>query len=129
VQNRIVTYHLLTIFYFNFNLFSEAKTYTSLIILEKDKKVHEKKIQPTKTVGLAGGEKYIVNGIVLKFALDVQKRDDKWIFGGNSRNDGYASKSAGQELLSSDFLGLFSLLFISLIIKSFLTYLFRFLFP
>jgi hypothetical protein len=45
--------------------------------------------------------------MIFKFALDVQiTRNNKWVYGGDSKNDGFASKSAGQELLSSDFLGL-----------------------
>ena len=65
-----------------------AKTYGRIIILERYS--NNKTISPVKIGGLAGGQKYIVNEVLFKFATDTQGIFD---------NDDYAaSKVAGHDL-------------------------------
>jgi len=55
--------------------------------------------------GIAGGEKYIVKGIVFKFAQDkmvVQKPKPLWMYGGDSPNHKLAIKAAGKEFLAME---------------------------
>ena len=47
-----------------------AKTYGRLIISEAETPVEHKTIPPTSIGGFAGGDKYIVNNILFKFAVD-----------------------------------------------------------
>ena len=47
-----------------------AKTYGRIIISEAETPIEFKTIKPTKIGGFAGGDKYIVNNIMFKFAVD-----------------------------------------------------------
>lgn len=69
-----------------------VETYGKIIIAERFLPVSQKSIPPAYYMGgHAGGEKYIVQGILFKFAVD--KND---LYGG----DHYAAKAAGHELKS-----------------------------
>jgi hypothetical protein len=67
----------------------------------------DSKTIPSSNIGLAGGKKYFVpsRGIFIKVALDSQNPNGDWIYGGKSKNDNRALKSASQEFLASDYLG------------------------
>jgi hypothetical protein len=67
-------------------------------------------VQPVNFGGIAGGDKYKYSGILFKFAegrlivfssitlsylVDVALPDESYLYGGKSRRDDYASKSAG----------------------------------
>jgi hypothetical protein len=67
-----------------------AETYGKVIISEINVPVEHKTIKPISIGGQAGGEKYIAQGILFKFALDVGN-----LYGGN---DEYAQKAAGHDL-------------------------------
>eukprot|EP01127_Copromyxa_protea_P020893 TRINITY_DN703_c1_g1_i2.p1 TRINITY_DN703_c1_g1~~TRINITY_DN703_c1_g1_i2.p1 ORF type:complete len:1017 (-),score=227.10 TRINITY_DN703_c1_g1_i2:65-3115(-) len=68
-----------------------AKTYGRIIISEVYQTNEKRTLQPVSIGGLAGGEKFIIESILFKFAIDTEG-----IFGG----DELASyKNAGQELL------------------------------
>lgn len=66
-----------------------AQTYGRVIISELSVPVLNKTIKPTSIGGAAGGEKYVVNGILFKFALDFNG-----IYGGDEN----AAKAAGHDL-------------------------------
>ncbi|ELR11467.1 uncharacterized protein ACA1_122080 [Acanthamoeba castellanii str. Neff] len=66
-----------------------AETYGKIIISELGLPVEKKTIKPVAAGGQAGGEKYIVQGIFFKFALDIFG-----IYGG----DEYAMKAASHDL-------------------------------
>jgi hypothetical protein len=69
-----------------------AQTYGRVIISELSVPIQNKTIRPTSIGGAAGGEKYIVNGILFKFALDFNG-----IYGGDEN----AAKAAGHDLKGS----------------------------
>ncbi|KAH3761583.1 Histidine kinase A [Pelomyxa schiedti] len=69
-----------------------AQSYGKIIIGEKYLPEEAKTIKSARVGGIAGGTKYIVNGILFKFATD-----DKGLFGGD---DYLAAKTAGHELKS-----------------------------
>jgi hypothetical protein len=73
-------------------------TSTRIIIAEKNMKY--KTIIPKDAAGYHGGEKYLHQGIFFKFALDKQlgENGSRWLFGGDTRNDEKAMKSACNEL-------------------------------
>lgn len=79
----------------------KAIMYGRIIIQEYTLPDEQKTIKPLQVGGLAGGEKYAVQGIFFKFTKDVDT-GGFWIYGGLQRNDYLASKSAGQELLSAN---------------------------
>jgi hypothetical protein len=66
-----------------------AETYGRIIISEAYLADHEKTIRPVDLGGRAGGTKYIVQGILFKFALDTE---------GFYSSDEGAAKAAGHEL-------------------------------
>jgi tetratricopeptide (TPR) repeat protein len=68
-----------------------ATTYGKIIISEVYLPATEKTIKPLSGRGIAGGEKYIVNSIMFKFAIDNSN-----LFGGD---DHRASRVAGHDLL------------------------------
>eukprot|EP01125_Pyxidicula_operculata_P016192 TRINITY_DN5543_c0_g1_i1.p1 TRINITY_DN5543_c0_g1~~TRINITY_DN5543_c0_g1_i1.p1 ORF type:complete len:828 (+),score=126.38 TRINITY_DN5543_c0_g1_i1:1-2484(+) len=68
-----------------------SQTYGRIIISEVNLPVAKKQIKPVQIQGFAGGEKYVVNSILFKFAID-----NKGLFGGNELS---AWKQAGQDLL------------------------------
>ncbi|PRP83340.1 hypothetical protein PROFUN_09321 [Planoprotostelium fungivorum] len=70
-----------------------AKTYGKIIISERYLDEEQKTVKPVKFGGLAGGQKYVVNNILFKFAVD----EKNGIFGGD---DAQAAKDqvAGHDL-------------------------------
>lgn len=77
-----------------------AKTYGRIIISEKCVPVAQKTIQPAKAGGIAGGVKYVAQGILFKFAVDTSlSRDDgdaQWMYGLGQRRDDLAGADHGQ---------------------------------
>ena len=72
-----------------------------IIILERYLPVEEKTIKPYKLGGVAGGEKYICQNILFKFAVDVDLSEGQgslWMYGGAHKDDAKAAKSAGHDL-------------------------------
>mmetsp|Transcript_40667 Transcript_40667/g.127234 ORF Transcript_40667/g.127234 Transcript_40667/m.127234 type:complete len:748 (-) Transcript_40667:432-2675(-) len=69
----------------------QAETYARIIISERHLPLREKTIRPDESIGgFAGGQKYLCQNILFKFAVD-----DRGLFGGD---DEPASKFAGHEL-------------------------------
>jgi hypothetical protein len=69
---------------------STAEKYAKIVISEKNLPFEKKTVKPAREIGgIAGGEKYICQGIMLKFALD-----NRGIYG----SDDSAIKSAGHDL-------------------------------
>ena len=68
-----------------------VKTYGRIIISEESVPVEEKTIKPVSIGGIAGGHKFIVQGVLFKFALDSA---------GLYCSDHNAGKAAGHELKS-----------------------------
>lgn len=88
-------------------------TYTKVIVNELNMPNDRKTIKPATDIGgLAGGEKYVIQGILFKFCLDPQvstKGKGVWLYGGNRPSEEKAAKAAalelqGLSLLSSLFL-------------------------
>lgn len=52
-----------------------AQTYGRIIISERYLSNEQKTIKPKSMGGIAGGEKYIVQGILFKFAVDTNLRE------------------------------------------------------
>lgn len=72
---------------------SFVKLYGRIIIVERYVPAEQKTIKPIDMGGAAGGEKYLINGIMFKFAVDTMKR------GGPMYGSDYAAaKVAGHEL-------------------------------
>jgi hypothetical protein len=46
-----------------------------------------KTIPPKEGLGVAGGAKYLCQGIYFKLALDVQLNPSMWLYGGSAAND------------------------------------------
>ncbi|ELR12268.1 uncharacterized protein ACA1_372570 [Acanthamoeba castellanii str. Neff] len=78
----------------------QAETYAKIIINELNVPDHRKTIKPAGVGGVAGGRKYIVQGILFKFCLDplVSKKPMTWLYGGDRPDDDAAIKAAGLEL-------------------------------
>jgi hypothetical protein len=81
-----------------------AVMYGRIIIRECSLPDDKKTIKPLKIGGLAGGDKYISQGIFFKFTKDKEMGEGLWIYGGLKADDYLASKSASQELLSFNYL-------------------------
>jgi hypothetical protein len=78
-----------------------ARTYASIIISEMQTPNPLKTIPSSNVGGIAGGEKYIKNGILFKFAVDTCLRKEPtplWMYGGSAPDDAKAAKAAGYEL-------------------------------
>lgn len=84
-----------------------ATTYARIIVSEINLPKKKKTIQPVGIGGMAGGTKYIKNGILFKFALDTQLKvpdgarhgwSYKWLYGWDNPSHKNASKAAGREL-------------------------------
>eukprot|EP01125_Pyxidicula_operculata_P022245 TRINITY_DN898_c1_g1_i1.p1 TRINITY_DN898_c1_g1~~TRINITY_DN898_c1_g1_i1.p1 ORF type:complete len:1793 (+),score=365.55 TRINITY_DN898_c1_g1_i1:43-5379(+) len=74
-----------------------AETYGRIIISEKYLDVSQKTIKPSSIGGTAGGEKYICQNILFKFAVDPAIGDG-WLYGGDTENIEKAMKAACNEL-------------------------------
>ena len=71
-----------------------AKTYGRIIISEKFLPRDEKTIKPIDAGGIAGGIKYLVSGILFKFAVDTyNERSKTWLYGFDARDDAAAGAS------------------------------------
>lgn len=77
---------------------STAEFYGRIILAERWLPVYRKSIKPISLGGVAGGTKYLVQGILYKFAEDVDLGNGRWMYGGEDRNDAAASKACGNEL-------------------------------
>jgi len=78
---------------------SVAEAYGRIIISESYLPEALKTVKSSQSIGgLAGGTKYITQGIIFKFALDSKLGDNAWMYGGHSRNDEKAMKSACNEV-------------------------------
>ena len=75
-----------------------AETYAKVIISERNVPIEKKNIKPISLGGIAGGSKYLCNGILFKFSTDLQLNKDVWMYGGVTRKDEYAMKAASKEL-------------------------------
>jgi hypothetical protein len=80
-----------------------AEVYGRIIISERCLPPEQKSIKPVALGGQAGGSKFMVQGILFKYALDVKlsasSGKEKWLYGGKRRDDGAAMKAASNELL------------------------------
>ena len=91
-----------------------AQSYARIIVSELPLPFEHKTIRPSALGGIAGGAKYVVGGIVFKFALDSIIRltpstapslppSELWMYGGYAGpSDAGAIKAAGLELLHFD---------------------------
>eukprot|EP01127_Copromyxa_protea_P024416 TRINITY_DN959_c1_g2_i6.p1 TRINITY_DN959_c1_g2~~TRINITY_DN959_c1_g2_i6.p1 ORF type:complete len:2608 (+),score=507.45 TRINITY_DN959_c1_g2_i6:305-8128(+) len=75
-----------------------AEAYGRIIISEYYLPNDIKSIEPLAGYGVAGGEKYIVQGMLFKFYLDVKMAPGVWLYGGKTKNTEKAMKSACNEL-------------------------------
>lgn len=81
----------------DFNL--TAEVYAKILISELFVAANEKTIPPSSIGGFAGGQKFICQGILFKFAVDVQLPDtDSWMYGKNAPDNVGAMKAAASEL-------------------------------
>jgi hypothetical protein len=81
-----------------------AETYARIIISEKCLPIEQKSIKPVNIGGAAGGDKFLVNGILFKYAVDNQigtfeDGSPRYMYGGHRKDDGAAIKAANNELL------------------------------
>eukprot|EP01125_Pyxidicula_operculata_P012361 TRINITY_DN4058_c0_g3_i1.p1 TRINITY_DN4058_c0_g3~~TRINITY_DN4058_c0_g3_i1.p1 ORF type:complete len:1716 (+),score=453.31 TRINITY_DN4058_c0_g3_i1:38-5149(+) len=77
---------------------SVAKVYGKIIISESSLPYEHKTLKPVRDMGgVAGGDKYVIQGILFKFALDVELAPDVWMYGGSKPNDEKAMKAAAHE--------------------------------
>jgi Clustered mitochondria len=86
------------------NFTHAAETYAKIIISELCLPRSQKSIQPSDAGGVAGGLKYVVQGIFFKFVVDTKIRSgpDYWMYGGSEGpNDEAAVKAAGNELVGA----------------------------
>ena len=89
-EERVSAYDRLSRLAEDFN--QTVRTYGRIIISEVHLPVEQKSIKPASELGgIAGGEKYVVHGILFKFAVDSKK-----MYGG----DEHAAKVAGHDLKS-----------------------------
>jgi hypothetical protein len=77
-----------------------VETYAKVIINELNVDDSKKTIKPVEVGGIAGGKKYVVQGILFKFCKDprLSKKPPIWLYGGDKPRDDYAMKAAGLEL-------------------------------
>lgn len=81
-----------------------AETYARIIVSERCLPLEQKSLKPVSIGGAAGGEKFLVRGILFKYAVDtvIGHFDDgepRYMYGGRQRNDFFAMKAASNELL------------------------------
>lgn len=75
-----------------------AEIYAKIIISEWGLEDNEKTIKPASVGGIAGGRKYIVQGILFKIALDTQVYGQTWMYGGKKPSNTKAMKAFSHEL-------------------------------
>lgn len=77
---------------------STANLYGQVIIAEKDLPDSQKTVKPSFLLGgFAGGNKFVVGGLLFKFAKDVRLATGEYLYGGSAPNDEAAHKAAGHE--------------------------------
>lgn len=73
--------------------------YGRTIVREKDLPDAEKTVRPLDSVGgVAGGRKYLVDGILFKLCSDTKVKPKIFLYGGRAENYECAAKSAGHEI-------------------------------
>ena len=81
-----------------------SEAYGRLIISEMYLLPSEKTVHPLKLGGIAGGQKFVCQGILFKFAMDVALEAPNgsqiWMYGGSESCNEYAMKSAKHEFNS-----------------------------
>ncbi|KAM9987697.1 hypothetical protein ACTFIZ_003048 [Dictyostelium cf. discoideum] len=77
-----------------------AENYGFIIIKEMFLPDHLKTIKPIDIGGIAGGQKFICQGILFKFAYDTKIGENGYLYGGKYPSETSASKAAGNELKS-----------------------------
>lgn len=81
-----------------------SEAYGRLIISEMYLLPSEKTVHPLKLGGIAGGQKFVCQGILFKFAMDVAldapNGSQVWMYGGSESCNEYAMKSAKHEFNS-----------------------------
>ena len=82
-----------------------ARLYGAVIIAERSLPAWEKSIKPANLGGIAGGEKFVVGGILFKFSSDVAISSTQFLYGGAKRDDDAAHKAAGHERKGIEILG------------------------
>jgi hypothetical protein len=80
-----------------------ASKYARIIIDELPLPVSKKTIKPVGLGGVAGGEKFIHEGILFKLTADPEVGKDFWLYGGSSPNLELAAKACSQELKSCNY--------------------------
>ena len=81
------------------DFFHAASIYAQIIISELSLPDSMKSIQPVNIGGVAGGEKYVVNNILFKFATDSQLGNTNiYMYGGTHPRDDLAMKVASIEM-------------------------------
>jgi len=81
------------------DFFHAASLYAQVIISELPLPVSLKSIQPVNVGGIAGGDKYIVDNILFKFAADSElAKSGIFMYGGDSKRDDLAMKAASIEM-------------------------------
>lgn len=68
-----------------------------IIISEQFLEESQKTVKQSFIGGYAGGKKYTTQGILFKFAVDV-RAGDRWLYGGQEKDDGKAMRAAKHEL-------------------------------
>lgn len=81
------------------DFFHAASLYAQVIISELPLPCALKSIQPVSVGGIAGGEKFIVDNILFKFASDSKLGNTNvYMYGGPSKRDDLAMKAANVEM-------------------------------
>ena len=75
-----------------------ATTYAKIIISEQCLRNNRKTIAPISVGGVAGGQKFLCQNIIFKFALDLEIAPGIYMYGGHSPSDECAMKAAAHEL-------------------------------
>jgi len=82
------------------DFFHASSLYGEIIISELTVPSSLKSIQPVNVGGIAGGDKYIVDNILFKFAVDspIGDQDSTFMYGGLFQRNDLAMKAAGIEM-------------------------------
>jgi len=83
-----------------------AESYGKIIISERYLPVETKSLKPNHFGGIAGGQKYMCQSILFKFAVDTDiirktasaSTQSFWMYGGEEKSDRLAAKSAAHDL-------------------------------
>lgn len=82
------------------DFFHASSLYGEIIVSELTVPSSLKSIQPVNVGGIAGGDKYIVDNILFKFAVDspIGDKDSTFMYGGVFQRNDLAMKAAGIEM-------------------------------